>query len=465
MVVALGTDRQLAPRVQVIVFNGAFAAFLVDAALIWLTAGSIDHLRSRASTTDARNHKLRIIVDHLPVLVSYIDRDLRYRYNNAYYKQITGLEPEQIYGKSVQEVFGTNSYQRRQDQFARALAGHPVDFEQQAKLNGAVRMLHVHYVPDIDANRQVRGFFVLGRDITEQKKAEKAFAHSEERLRTIADQMPALICYIDRDRRFQFNNHTYSVWLKRPLSEITGRHVHEVLRKETYEMVRDYMEQAFAGQKAPFQRDLIHNGEPRYFRGIYIPHKDSNGKVIGIYGMTNDITPLKLVENQLILMAKHDSLTGLANRAQFNEKLSDAIARSCRSRMVMAVLFLDIDHFESINDELSHQSGDQVLIEFAQRLKDCVRQTDTVARLAGDEFVVLLEGMHTAEEATIVADKIIHKMESPFEIAGAMRRITASIGIAIRPESQTDAEALLHKADEALYMAKAAGRNTYQLVH
>lgn len=255
------------------------------------------------------------------------------------------------------------------------------------------------------------------------------------------------------------------MWLKRPLVETSGCYLHEVLRKETREMDRDGMEPAFAGQKTPLQGDLIHNGEPRYFRGIYIPHKDSNGKVIGIYGMTNDITPLKLVENQLTLMTKHDSLTGLANRAQFNGKLSDAIARSCRSKMVMAVLFLDIDHFKSINDELSHQSGDQVLVEFARRLKDCVRQTDTVARLAGDEFVVLLEGMHTADEATIVAGKIIRKMEDPFEIAGATRRVTASIGIAIRPESQTDAEALLHKADEALYMAKAAGRNTYQLVH
>jgi diguanylate cyclase (GGDEF)-like protein len=164
-------------------------------------------------------------------------------------------------------------------------------------------------------------------------------------------------------------------------------------------------------------------------------------------------------------MATHDSLTGLANRAQFNEKLSDAIARSCRSKMVMAVLFLDIDHFKAINDELTRQGGDQVLIEFSQRLKDCVRRTDTVARLAGDKFVIILEGMHTAEEATIVACKIIQKMERPFEVAGTLRSVTASIGIAIRPEAQTDADALLHKADEALYMAKAVGRNTYQLVH
>lgn len=286
-------------------------------------------------------------------------------------------------------------------------------------------------------------------------------------LRAIADQMPALIFHIDREGRFLFINHTDDAWLKRPISEIVGRHVHDVLRKDAYEMVKSHMDQAFSGQEAPFQGELSHDGAPRHFHGIYIPHKQSNGKVIGIYGITNDITSLKLAENQLMLMAKHDLLTGLANRAQFNEKLNDAIARSRRTDLVMAVLFLDIDHFKAINDELTHQAGNQVLVEFARRLKNCVRKTDTVARLAGDEFVVILEGMHAAEEATVVARKIIQAMEPVFEIAGTGRKITTSIGIAIRPETQTDTDtdALLHKADEALYMAKAAGRNTYQLVH
>lgn len=284
-------------------------------------------------------------------------------------------------------------------------------------------------------------------------------------LAAIAEQIPALIFYIDQDRRFHYINHPCDTWFKRPLREIVGCHVHDVLRKETYDVVKTHMDRAFAGQEVPFHAELIHDGAPRYFHGIYLPHKESNGKVIGIYGIATDITPLKLAENQLTLMAKHDSLTGLANRAQFNEKLSEAIARSCRIHLVMAVLFLDIDNFKAINDELTHEGGDQVLVEFARRLKNCVRQTDTVARLTGDEFVIILEGMHTAEEAVIVARKIMQAMEPVFEISKIERKVTASIGIAIRPETQADSDALLHKADEALYMAKAAGRNTYQLVH
>ena len=166
-----------------------------------------------------------------------------------------------------------------------------------------------------------------------------------------------------------------------------------------------------------------------------------------------------------MFIAQHDALAGLADRVRFHEKLHEAVARSCRHEHVMAVLYLDIDHFKAINDELTPQGGDQVLVEFGRRLKACVRKTDTVARLDGDIFVAILEGMHSAEDATIVARKIICAIEPVFEISGTARKITASIGVAIRPPAQTDTNALLHKADEALYMAKAAGRNTYQLVH
>jgi diguanylate cyclase (GGDEF)-like protein len=181
--------------------------------------------------------------------------------------------------------------------------------------------------------------------------------------------------------------------------------------------------------------------------------------------MTKQIAQFHPIENQLTVIAKHDLLTGLDNRAQFQEKLSDAIARSCRSKMVLAVLFIDIDYSKTTDSELTRLDKEQVLREFAQRLKDCLRQTDTAARWSDSEFAVILEGMHAAEEATVVARKILWKANDVIEISDIACKAAANIGIAIRPETQTDPEALLHKAEEALYMAKATGRNTYQLVH
>lgn len=158
-------------------------------------------------------------------------------------------------------------------------------------------------------------------------------------------------------------------------------------------------------------------------------------------------------------------LAGLADRVRFHERLHEAVARSCRYGRVMAVLYLDIDQVKATNAGSTPQGEDQLLLESASRLKACVRQTDTIARLDGNGFVMILEGMHTAEDATVVACKIIRIMEPVFEISGGRRKITTCIGVAIRPPNQTDTDALLHKADEALYMAKAAGCNTYQLVH
>lgn len=166
-----------------------------------------------------------------------------------------------------------------------------------------------------------------------------------------------------------------------------------------------------------------------------------------------------------MLLAHHDVLAGLADRVRFHEKLNEAVARSCRYSQVMAVLYLDIDHVKAINEELTREGDDQVRLECACRLKACVRKIDTIAQLDNDVFVMILEGMHAADDAAIVARKIIKAMEPIFEIPEGARRVTVSIGVAICPPTQSDTSALLHKADEALYMAKAAGRNTYQLVH
>ena len=164
------------------------------------------------------------------------------------------------------------------------------------------------------------------------------------------------------------------------------------------------------------------------------------------------------------ILARFDSLTGLPNRNQFEEKLTEAIARSVRSKRAMAVMFLDIDHFKDINDTIGHHGGDAVLREFATRLQRCVRKTDTVSRLAGDEFTIILEGLQVDDETAVVASKIIGAMQEQFHIGNAARSVTTSIGIAVRRSDETNAEALLRRADEALYVAKSAGRNTFESV-
>ncbi|WP_081934144.1 GGDEF domain-containing protein [Massilia sp. 9096] len=174
-----------------------------------------------------------------------------------------------------------------------------------------------------------------------------------------------------------------------------------------------------------------------------------------------DITEMKDVQHRLSAFARVDSLTGLPNRAQLYERLGEALARSRRGASATACLFLDIDHFKSINDSLGHASGDEALREFGRRLQSSVRETDLVGRLAGDEFVIVLEGGEQPACAQAVAQKIIEAMRAPFFIAGAPLHASTSIGIAVSSGEDDDADGILRRADEALYAAKRAGRGGF----
>ncbi|ELX10508.1 diguanylate cyclase/phosphodiesterase [Janthinobacterium sp. HH01] len=163
-------------------------------------------------------------------------------------------------------------------------------------------------------------------------------------------------------------------------------------------------------------------------------------------------------EIRLDYIAHHDSLTGLPNRLQCQLQLEHGIAYARRHGSLLAVLFVDIDHFKAINDNLGHDAGDQVLVQFAQRLRRCVREVDTVARQGGDEFIVLLTELRAAQDAQQVADKISAAIAEPFLVHGDTLAVAASIGIAVYPDDDADLEALLEKADLAMYAAKQRGR-------
>lgn len=182
--------------------------------------------------------------------------------------------------------------------------------------------------------------------------------------------------------------------------------------------------------------------------------------------MLRDVTERKEAEAQLTLLARFDHLTGLANRMQFELTLQEALGRARRTRQFMALLYIDIDHFKSINDSRGHAAGDAVLVEFARRLKHSVRTTDTVARLGGDEFVIVLEQLHHEAEAELVAQKIAAATRTPIALPDATGLpATASIGIGLLQgdDRDTTTSELMATADKALYDAKRAGRNTFRM--
>jgi diguanylate cyclase (GGDEF)-like protein/PAS domain S-box-containing protein len=280
---------------------------------------------------------------------------------------------------------------------------------------------------------------------------------SEERLRTIADNVPALIAYIDTGMRYIFANQRYQEWFGVRSADMLGKTVVEAMGEAFYAPRRAALERCLAGHASALEIEEERRGRRRVISTTYLPHV-RNGMVQGIYVLSTDATSAREYERQLHALAHADQLTGLPNRRSFEERLVQAIARSRRSAMAMALVYLDVDHFRQINDSLGHASGDSVLREIATRLSSTVRATDTVARLAGDEFVIVLEQVGSPRECARIADKLLDALRADFLIDGQARQVTASIGIAWT--AYPEQAALAQAADDALHESKRTGRNT-----
>ena len=208
---------------------------------------------------------------------------------------------------------------------------------------------------------------------------------------------------------------------------------------------------------------LIRNGHERtkWALASYLQLEYQNEPAV--LGWFYDITDRKEMEEQVQHLAYHDPLTDLPNRMLFTDRLQQALATAKRDQAQLALMFIDLDKFKPVNDTHGHNVGDLLLKEVAQRIHDCLRESDTVARIGGDEFVVLLPVIRVAQDALEVAEKIRCALNQPFELAGHSLSISSSTGIAIYPEHGDEEKQLIKNADDAMYYAKSIGRNNVQI--
>ena len=299
--------------------------------------------------------------------------------------------------------------------------------------------------------------------LAQRDRLDARLARREGDLRAITDNLPALIARVDAGERYRFvNAHIGRIFGVVP-AEMIGRTMREVRGETIYRDIEPYVRQVMQGQPVSFEGCNEAGGQRYHYQSNYIPDVGPGGEIRGFYAMTFDITARKEAEQRLDQLTRRDALTGIYNRREFGERLPQAAVRAMRSGQGLAVLFIDVDHFKAINDQHGHAAGDAVLRDVAQRLQTGVRTQDTVARLAGDEFVVILEGLETIEEPQFIARKIIAALDKPVGFQEQTLRIGASIGIAYAQGGAPDPDALLATADAALYEAKAAGRRTFRL--
>ncbi|HEX9493637.1 MAG TPA: diguanylate cyclase, partial [Thermoanaerobaculia bacterium] len=299
------------------------------------------------------------------------------------------------------------------------------------------------------------------RDVTARLAAEEALRDSEARYRLLFEQNAAGVCLVTISGRIINCNATFADMVGYAADELKNRELRDVFeRAAAVEDIRRRLEET------PTVRGL--EIEMRRRDGVRVLVL-ANVSLLGrgeralVHMTAVDISDRKRAEEQIEFLAYHDALTQLPNRRLFVERLEMCLLSAKRVRENVAVLFIDVDRFKTINDTLGHNVADALLVEIALRLRSCVRQTDTVARYGGDEFTVLLPDLHQPEDAAQVAEKILERVAEPVLIGATSMEISVSIGIAVHPYDGTDIETLLRNADDAMYRAKQAGRNNYQL--
>jgi diguanylate cyclase (GGDEF)-like protein/PAS domain S-box-containing protein len=303
---------------------------------------------------------------------------------------------------------------------------------------------------------------------------------SERLHRFLVESSPDLIYTLDPEGRIIFVNGRVESLLGYGRDELIGRNYTVIVHEEDHEKATYAFTERRSDARATSNIEVRLKCKDNHYRrfesrhivamlsamGIYDQayksQEEQTRRFMGTYGVARDVTERKLAEETISFQALHDHLTHLPNRRLFKDRLEMSMAQSKRNGSVVAVMFIDLDRFKLVNDTHGHAEGDELLKSVAQRLLKCVRTTDTLARQGGDEFTILLPDLIHAEDAAVIAKKILDELTIPFSVAGQEFRATASIGISIFPRDGESPDLLLKHADIAMYKVKANGKNGYK---
>jgi diguanylate cyclase (GGDEF)-like protein/PAS domain S-box-containing protein len=285
----------------------------------------------------------------------------------------------------------------------------------------------------------------------------------------VIDHVDAMLAYWDKDCICHFANHAYRNWFGKSRDEIIGKHIKKLLGPDLYNKNLKFITGALNGEKQVFEREIpLPDGDTCHSIATYTPHIVDD-KVQGFFVLVADSTLLKKLEKQIIeekeraeKLATHDFLTGLPNRVLLMDRIGNAISNANRNHCMFSVMSMDLDRFKTINDTYGHDVGDKLLQEIAKRLNKVLRDTDTVSRVGGDEFILITTSISVKQDAEQVAASILEAVSKPFEcIDNITVEPTFSIGIAMYPTNGRSAEELIKNSDNALYEGKRMGKNCF----
>jgi diguanylate cyclase (GGDEF)-like protein/PAS domain S-box-containing protein len=299
--------------------------------------------------------------------------------------------------------------------------------------------------------------------MNERNRAEIALRDSEIRYRSIIESIEEGYCEVDIRGNIIFTNDAMQEILEYPMDELLNMDTKKLLAEEDAERVVQYFTNVFISEKVASEYIfpvIRKDGTKKYIEVMPTVIKDADGKKIGLRSIVRDVDQRKKYEENLIYLAYHDALTGLKNRKAFYEQLQNALYHAKRYGIEIGLIYIDIDKFKKVNDTLGHEVGDSLLREIKNRLENCLRKTDFISRIGGDEFVIIVDNP-TKIHPAIIAQKIVDELSKPYELNGhVVDYVTSSVGISTFPTDAEDMDSLIKKADKAMYKAKEK-RNRY----
>jgi diguanylate cyclase (GGDEF)-like protein/PAS domain S-box-containing protein len=471
---ALGIASVLPP---VVLLGGVITTLL----LCWLV-GTLTLSRARAlrlaeqatamrATEDLREQLdfIQQLIETVPQPIFFKAADGRYLGVNKAWETFFGIPRNQFIGKTVFELYPNDQeLARRHHARDQELFNRPGSQSYEAAIVAADGRVHHTIYNKATFNRAdgaVAGLIGTITDVSELKIAEAALREGEARFRDLTELSSDW--YWEQDAEFRFTH--VSSKIREFIADadaLIGRTRWELglsgVSEEQWLTHRSTLAEHRPFVDFQYERPDAAGGGMRVMSITGRPIFDEEGRFKGYRGTGRDITDAKRVEERIRHMAHHDALTDLPNRVLLYDRVGQLLARARRGGQMLAVLFIDLDRFKNVNDSLGHQVGDRLLQLVAERLRACVRESDTVARLGGDEFVVVVPDLAQPADAAGVAQKLLESLAQPFRIDSHDLHITPSVGICAYPDDGEDVETLMRNADTAMYHAKEMGRNNYQ---
>ena len=455
----------------VVWIEGDYIVLRNDAGLVTGLFGAQRDINERKRAEQsllASAERFRATFDQAAVGIGHLDREGRWLRVNDRLCSIAGLAAEDMRQMTLLQLIHPADQASASGKISALMAGEleAVTLEQRfQRSSGSI----VWVALTLSVVRQIAGedlhAVAVVQDITKRKRSEALLTASEERFRDVVDAAGEYIWETDAEWRIVFISNQIERVMGYSPAELIGHQTMEFLPED--EAIR--VEHLFRNRKnraAPFNaielQALNSAGERVWQQMSGVPVLDDLGQIIGYRGASLNINDRKLAEQKIEQLATKDSLTGLPNRLLLNDRLEQAIANAQRKEEMLALMFIDLDRFKTINDSLGHHVGDMLLKSVADRLNGCVRRGDTLARLGGDEFIIALYNLKAIDDVTQIARKILSTVSHPCQIEGHMLSSGCSIGIGIYPSDGADVQTLMRNADTAMYHAKEKGRNNYQ---